>query len=198
MADGWKDFIAGTAGGFSAKVLDYPFDTVKVLLQTQNSLSSSPSTPTPTSIGAQSSTISTMPNYVRSSTTTTPNTTPQQQKVYRGAIHCLRHTIKNRGFFSLYRGMSSPLLGSMAENAVLFLCYGEIKKQMGEKPGQHELSLLQLATAGGMAGAVGAVALNPFEVIKGKKIVQLLSYPFFGNNSNVSIVISKTQCKCKS
>jgi len=196
MTDGWKDFIAGTAGGFSAKVLDYPFDTVKVLLQTQNSLSSSSSTPTPTSIGAQSSTISTMPNYVRSSPTT-PNTAPQQQKVYRGAIHCLRHTIKTRGFFSLYKGMSSPLLGSMAENAVLFLCYGEIKKIMGEKPG-HELSLLQLATAGGMSGAVGAVALNPFEVIKGKKKVQIISYPFFGNNSHVSIVISKTQCKCKS
>ena len=193
MADGWKDFFAGTAGGFSAKLLDYPFDTVKVLLQTQNSLSSS--TPTPPSIGAQSSTISTMPNYVRSSTTT-PNT-PQQQKVYRGAIHCLRHTIKTRGFFSLYKGMSSPLLGSMAENAVLFLCYGEIKKQMGEKPG-HELSLLHLATAGGMSGAVGAVALNPFEVIKGKKKVQLISHILFGNNSHVSIVISKTQCKCKS
>lgn len=166
MADGWKDFLAGTAGGFSAKVLDYPFDTVKVLLQTQNSLA-----PIPTSIGAQSSTISTMPNYVRSSTTT-QNTTPQQQKVYRGAIHCLRHTIKTRGFFSLYKGISSPLLGSMAENAVLFLCYGEIKKLMGEKPG-HELSLLQLATAGGMSGAVGAVALNPFEVIKGKKKVHI-------------------------
>ena len=172
MTDGWKDFIAGTAGGFSAKVLDYPFDTVKVLLQTQNSLSSSSSTPNPTSIGAQSSTISTMPNYIRSSTTTTPNTAPQQQKVYRGAIHCLRHTIKTHGFFSLYKGMSSPLLGSMAENAVLFLCYGEMKKLMGEKPGQ-ELSLLQLAMAGGAAGAVGAVALNPFEVIKGKKKVHL-------------------------
>ena len=130
MADGWKDFIAGTAGGFSAKVFDYPLDTVKVLLQTQNSLSSS--TPHPATVASQSSTISTMPNYVRSSTTT-PNTTPQQQKVYRGAIHCLRHTIKTRGFFSLYKGMSSPLLGSMAENAVLFLCYGELKKTDGRE-----------------------------------------------------------------
>ena len=38
MAEGYKDFIAGTVGGFSGKVLDYPLDTVKVLLQTQNSL----------------------------------------------------------------------------------------------------------------------------------------------------------------
>ena len=40
MAEGYKDFIAGTVGGFSGKVLDYPLDTVKVLLQTQNSLTS--------------------------------------------------------------------------------------------------------------------------------------------------------------
>ena len=191
----WKDFLAGTAGGFSAKVLDYPFDTVKVILQTQNSLSSSSSTPTPTSIGVHSSTISTMPNYIRS--TTTPNTTPQQQNVYRGAIHCLQHTIKTRGFFSLYKGMSSPLLGSMAENAVLFLCYGEIKRLLGERPGQ-ELSLLQLAMAGGAAGAVGAVALNPFEVIKGKRKYIYILYPFFGNISHVSVLsFPKAQCKCK-
>ena len=31
-----NEFIAGTIGGFAGKLLDYPFDTVKVLLQTQN------------------------------------------------------------------------------------------------------------------------------------------------------------------
>ena len=36
MADSWVDFIAGTVGGFAGKLCDYPFDTVKVLLQTQN------------------------------------------------------------------------------------------------------------------------------------------------------------------
>ena len=50
--------------------------------------------------------------------------------VYNGAIHCLRHTIETKGFMSLYNGISSPLLGSMAENAVLFLAYNEIKRQM--------------------------------------------------------------------
>ena len=33
MAEGAVDFIAGTAGGFVGKLFDYPFDTVKVLLQ---------------------------------------------------------------------------------------------------------------------------------------------------------------------
>ena len=35
MSDSLKDFAAGTAGGFAGKLLDYPLDTVKVLLQTQ-------------------------------------------------------------------------------------------------------------------------------------------------------------------
>eukprot|EP00584_Thalassiosira_punctigera_P012062 CAMPEP_0172557048 /NCGR_PEP_ID=MMETSP1067-20121228/71149_1 /TAXON_ID=265564 ORGANISM="Thalassiosira punctigera, Strain Tpunct2005C2" /NCGR_SAMPLE_ID=MMETSP1067 /ASSEMBLY_ACC=CAM_ASM_000444 /LENGTH=61 /DNA_ID=CAMNT_0013346027 /DNA_START=76 /DNA_END=258 /DNA_ORIENTATION=- len=55
MAEGYKDFIAGTVGGFSGKLLDYPFDTVKVLLQTQNSLAPPP--PTTTSASSTASTV---------------------------------------------------------------------------------------------------------------------------------------------
>ncbi|KAL7531817.1 hypothetical protein ACHAXR_005808, partial [Thalassiosira sp. AJA248-18] len=170
MAEGYKDFIAGTVGGFSGKLLDYPFDTVKVLLQTQNSLS--PASTTTASTSQQlSSTIQ---------STATAAATPQNMSkikpisplappppVYRGAMHCLSHTIETRGFMSLYQGLSSPLVGSMAENAVLFLSYGEVKRMLGEKPGENkELSLLQLATAGGVAGAIVSFVLNPFEVIK--------------------------------
>ncbi len=80
-------------------------------------------------------------------------------------MHCLRHTIETRGFLSLYSGITSPLLGAMAENAVLFLSYGEVRRMMGEGRGE-ELGLLQLAMAGGVAGAIGAFVLNPFEVLK--------------------------------
>ena len=164
MAEGYKDFIAGTVGGFSGKLLDYPFDTVKVLLQTQNSL---PSTSTSTGAG-------TLHSSIQSTAAATPQRIAKTTKsapplpVYRGAIHCLTHTIEIGGFRSLYQGISAPLLGSMAENAVLFLCYGEVKRMLGEKPGEKELSLLQLATAGGVAGAFASVVLNPFEVIKGE------------------------------
>ena len=89
--------------------------------------------------------------------------------VYRGAIHCLTHTIESNGFLSLYRGLTAPLLGSMAENAVLFLGYGKVKRLLGERPGEKELGLLQLATAGGVAGGIASFVLNPFEVIKGEQ-----------------------------
>ena len=150
MAEGYKDFIAGTIGGFSGKLLDYPFDTVKVLLQTQNSL-------------AHVETAAATAGGTAAATAPQTGSAP----VYRGAFHCLQHTIETRGFLSLYQGLASPLLGSMAENAVLFLSYGEVKRMLGEKPGQ-ELSLLQLATAGGVAGAIVSFVLNPFEVIKGE------------------------------
>lgn len=153
MAEGYKDFIAGTVGGFSAKLFDYPFDTVKVLLQTQNSL------PSTSASSAGAATVESTASTAASLKSATP--------VYRSAIHCLKYQIETRGFLSLYQGLSAPLLGSMAENAVLFLFYGEIKRMLGENTVENkELSLLQLATAGGVAGAFGAFALNPFEVIK--------------------------------
>lgn len=41
---------------------------------------------------------------------------------------------------------------------------------LGERPSEgKELSLLQLATAGGLAGIIGAFVIGPFEVIKGKE-----------------------------
>ena len=59
MVEGYRDFVAGTVGGFSGKLLDYPLDTVKVLLQTQNSLSSSTTTPSAASASASSTTATT-------------------------------------------------------------------------------------------------------------------------------------------
>jgi hypothetical protein len=147
MADNLINFAAGSIGGFVGKLLDYPFDTVKVLLQTQNVTSGQKNAAQPTTTKAS------------------------RPMVYNGAIHCLRHTIETKGFISLYNGISSPLLGSMAENAVLFLAYNEIKRQMGESP-QRELSLLELSFAGAGAGAFVPFVLTPFELVKCRLQVQ--------------------------
>ena len=69
----------------------------------------------------------------------------------------------------------------MAENAVLFFTYGSVKRMLGEKPGEEELSLLQLACAGGVAGAIASFVLNPFEVIKGRWNICNADYLFFSD-----------------
>jgi hypothetical protein len=144
MDDNLVNFIAGSAAGFAGKLLDYPFDTIKVLQQTQN-------------IGSH---------------TTAAAEATGSRAVYRGAVHCLQHTIETNGFFSLYNGLSSPLLGSVAEHAILFLAYSEIKKLMGEVPGQKDLSLLQLAFAGAGAGVFSPIFLTPVELVKCRLQVQ--------------------------
>jgi hypothetical protein len=145
MADSLTDFIAGSAAGFAGKLFDFPLDTVKVLLQTQT---------------------------VGTSTAEAATASSSSRVVYRGAIHCLQHTVKTNGFFSLYKGLSSPLLGSMAENAVLFLVYSNLKRQLGEVPGEQDLSLLHLSLAGAGAGAVVTFVLTPVELIKCRLQVQ--------------------------
>lgn len=141
----WKDslidFTAGSVGGCSGKLLDYPLDTVKVRLQTQSALTEA----------------------AKKSVALSGKAPPLY---YTGAIHCLRHTIKTDGYMSLYRGISAPLIGSMAECAVLFVVYSEIKKQLGEKPGEPPLTLLQMSISGGIAGGFTPFVLTPFELVK--------------------------------
>jgi hypothetical protein len=138
MGRSWTDFIAGTGGGFIGKLFDYPFDTVKVLLQTQDVVG-------------------------------------YKGPKYTGAIHCLKHTVETGGVMSLYKGISSPLLGSMAENAVLFLSYGIFKDLLGGQDAAargEDVSLFRLSLAGAGAGAVVPCVLTPVELVKCRLQVQ--------------------------
>jgi len=155
MAEPLKDFAAGCVGGFAGKLLDYPLDTVKVLLQTQNVQS----------VNSSSSGRASVAAAVNSSAVEGP-------VVYRGAWHCLQHTVETKGVQGLYKGISSPLLGSMAENAVLFFVYNNCKRALGEVPGGPELTLFQLALAGAGAGAVVPFVLTPVELVKCRLQVQ--------------------------
>lgn len=124
-------------GGFAGKLLDYPLDTVKVLLQTQEG-------------GGGGG----CPKY-------------------RGAWHCLTHTVETKGIKSLYKGLSSPLLGSMAENALLFWAYNHCRRFLIQiNNGDEQLNLWQLSLAGAGAGAVVPFVLTPVELIKCRLQVQ--------------------------
>eukprot|EP00937_MAST-01D_sp_MAST-1D-sp2_P001568 g1568.t1 len=140
LSEGSIDFLAGTVGGFAGKLVDYPFDTVKVLLQTQN-------------VG------------------TSAESAAAAQPRYTGAIDCLVKTVRSKGFLGLYKGLASPLIGSMAENAVLFAAYGQFQAMLRGKE-KRELSLFDMALAGAGAGAVVSFVLTPVELIKCRLQVQ--------------------------
>ena len=162
MADSLKDFVAGCVGGFAGKLVDYPFDTIKVLLQTQNVAAA---------------------QHVPGSGTPKP-------VLYRGAWHCFTHTLREKGFLGLYKGLSAPLLGSMGENAVLFFAYSNFKRALGEVPGERELSLLELSLAGAGAGTVVPFVLTPVELIKCRlQVQQSISTEFRAYKGPVDCVV---------
>ncbi|KAJ1650275.1 hypothetical protein IWW47_005731, partial [Coemansia sp. RSA 2052] len=108
-ATGVGDLAFGSLAGMMGKFVEYPFDTVKVRLQTSES------------------------------------------QVFSGTLDCLKQTWRNEGFRGFYRGLTSPLVGAMAENAIAFYAYnriqGAIRSATGARP-EDSLSLPQLFLSG--------------------------------------------------
>ncbi|KAK7057998.1 mitochondrial carrier domain-containing protein [Favolaschia claudopus] len=82
--------------------------------------------------------------------------------MFKGPMDILMQTIRKEGFFALYKGMASPLLGVAGVNSLLFAAYGASKRIISPFP----LSLPEIALAGSMAGAVNAVLASPVEMFK--------------------------------
>jgi len=99
---------------------------------------------------------------------------------FRGPLDCLVQTFKKEGVRGLYRGLPAPVVGAMAENATLFLAYGELQnvtRQVGNIPVTQALSLPQLTLAAAGAGAITSFVLTPIELVKCKMQVQMLITP---------------------
>ncbi|EUC62494.1 ornithine transporter 1 [Rhizoctonia solani AG-3 Rhs1AP] len=83
--------------------------------------------------------------------------------MFTGPMNILTQTMKNEGFFALYKGMASPLLGIAGVNSLLFASYAISKRIVSPFP---ELSLPEIAAAGAMAGAVNSILASPVEMFK--------------------------------
>ncbi|KAI8381556.1 mitochondrial carrier domain-containing protein [Radiomyces spectabilis] len=142
------DLLFGSVAGMVGKFVEYPFDTVKVRLQTQ----------------------------------------PLDRPYYSGPLNCVKVTLQQEGFKSLYRGLSSPLIGSMVENAALFVGYRQVQRlirnysatpqQIDEWESMNQedlpaLSMNQLVVAGAASGALASFVLTPVELVKCKLQVQI-------------------------
>ncbi|KAJ3036711.1 hypothetical protein HK097_003765, partial [Rhizophlyctis rosea] len=133
------DLVFGSAAGFTSKLVEHPFDTIKVRLQTQ------------------------------------PVTAPGIPPLFSGPMDCLSKTVKAEGATALYRGIAPPVIGSMAEHAVLFSAYVGFKPYvhaLAGKTTRDEYSISELAACGALAGAFASLVLTPLELIKCKQQVQ--------------------------
>lgn len=141
---GLEDLAYGSLSGMMGKFVEYPFDTVKVRLQTSES------------------------------------------QVFSGTTDCLRQTWRQEGFRGFYRGLTSPLVGAMAENAIAFYAYNRIQGMIRSMTNNHktELSLPQLLVSGGLSGAICAVVISPIELVKCK--LQVENVQGYGNANSTA------------
>ena len=70
-------------------------------------------------------------------------------QVYRGTFDCLRQLVRSQGVSGLYRGMTSPLTGVAAINAICFGVYGNVMKIIPNPD-----SILSCSLGGATAGLV--------------------------------------------
>nr|CAH7768726.1 unnamed protein product [Callosobruchus chinensis] len=91
------------------------------------------------------------------------------KKKYDGIIDCVKKTIKNHGFFGLYRGLSILIYGSIPKFGIRFGAFETFKKQFLAEDGSLPPSRRFLSGMG--AGVTEAIiAVTPMETIKVKFI----------------------------
>ncbi|XP_036918361.1 mitochondrial ornithine transporter 2 [Sturnira hondurensis] len=89
--------------------------------------------------------------------------------LYKGVTDCCLKTYSQVGLRGFYKGTGPALMAYVAENSVLFMCYGFCQQFVRKMVGldkQAKLSDLQTATAGSLASAFAALALCPTELVK--------------------------------
>ena len=120
------DILRGTCGGVSLTLVGHPFDTIKVLLQTQD----------------------------------------PKKPLYTGAMDCVRKTYAVAGMSGFYKGVTSPLAGIMAFQAVKFLAYGQSINFVKQAMGTEQLGALGYLYAGSIAQGLGACIEGPIDFYK--------------------------------
>ncbi|KAI9930115.1 hypothetical protein ASPWEDRAFT_23840 [Aspergillus wentii DTO 134E9] len=74
--------------------------------------------------------------------------------------------IKNLGLMGLYKGASACLLRDVPFSAIYFPTYSHLKTEMFGESSTHKLGVVQLLTAGAIAGMPAAYLTTPCDVIK--------------------------------
>eukprot|EP00698_Gefionella_okellyi_P017877 TRINITY_DN529_c0_g1_i1.p1 TRINITY_DN529_c0_g1~~TRINITY_DN529_c0_g1_i1.p1 ORF type:complete len:223 (+),score=33.46 TRINITY_DN529_c0_g1_i1:51-719(+) len=82
-----------------------------------------------------------------------------------GPSDCFRQTLRNEGVRALFRGITAPMFGSAAENAIAFITFEEVKRHLRRHP-DEVLPLHRVAVAGAASGIAMSFWLTPIELLK--------------------------------
>jgi len=93
---------------------------------------------------------------------------------HSGPIECFRTMIKVEGWKNIYRGISAPLVGAIAENASLFMIYSRAKTALESNIYHCKLPISGLVAAVAISGLASSFILTPIELIKCKLQVQII------------------------
>jgi len=92
-----------------------------------------------------------------------------EARKYNGVIDCVKKTVRQKGMFGLYRGLSVLLYGSIPKSAVRFGAFEEFKRLAVDEHGQLNSKTRLLCGLG--AGITEAIfAVTPMETLKVKFI----------------------------
>ncbi|KAF4512133.1 hypothetical protein G6O67_001312 [Ophiocordyceps sinensis] len=96
---------------------------------------------------------------------------PNATTAYTGVLRSTYQIASCEGFLSLWRGMSSVIVGAGPAHAVYFATYEAVKHAMGgNQVGVHHP--LAAATSGAAATIASDAFMNPFDVIKQRMQIQ--------------------------
>ncbi|KDO34468.1 hypothetical protein SPRG_00532 [Saprolegnia parasitica CBS 223.65] len=85
---------------------------------------------------------------------------------YAGPVACARHTWRHEGVRGFFKGLTSPLFGSLWTSAIVFGAYGSALRQLEAGVTSPEPRLSSVFTAGSIAGLLQSIALCPTDLIK--------------------------------
>jgi len=108
-----------------------------------------------------------------------PAAGPSQLR-FNGPVDCLKQTWQEEGLRGLYRGLTAPVVGSMAETAALFVAYSgfqDIIRSFTSRSRTERLSIPELGIAAAGAGFVSSFIITPIELVKCKMQVQMMNMP---------------------
>lgn len=116
--------------------------------------------------------------------------------MYAGPTNCLMRTYRSTGVRGLYAGTSPALLAGVAENSVLFACYGLCQRAVATITGATDakkMDTLSNAVAGCAASFFSSVVLCPTELVKiklqaGRELAESRGQKFRGSVCQVTMV----------